>query len=356
MSRRSSSTVLVPTGHRSSTGLRQRHESGAAGLGRPCHRRPRHVTSGGGQDMRRRGEPRRHVHRVRDDETNGDISELALRRERCARSPTRRPSTVSRALARRGALLADPIARSDRDLDTRALRQVREQVSPPERASTLVPGQPARVLRPRRSDPPSLARRRCGSRHRRSLTGAAPFSPDGTMLAFTARVTRHSSCTRSPRARSSPRRGAGAKGVEDPTWFADASASRRTLEGDDAGAVDPSGGRGAPRRLTNGDSKPGVPARLGEPRRDPLPARPPAALRGFGLDGRIRELPFQRDGTCFLDSLLGARDKRVFFSIHKKTGNIYLMRGDRSGLSHAENYFRPSTTKRSESSPSPGRH
>ena len=42
--------------------------------------------------------------------------------------------------------------------------------------------------------------------------------------------------------------------------------------------------------------------------------------------GRIRELPFQQDGTYFLDYPSWARDgKRIFFSIHKKTGNIYLI-------------------------------
>jgi hypothetical protein len=42
--------------------------------------------------------------------------------------------------------------------------------------------------------------------------------------------------------------------------------------------------------------------------------------------GRVRELPFQQDGTFFLDYPSFTRDgKRVFFSIHKKAGNIYVI-------------------------------
>ena len=42
--------------------------------------------------------------------------------------------------------------------------------------------------------------------------------------------------------------------------------------------------------------------------------------------GRVRELPIRQDGTFFLDYPSWARDgKRIFFSIHKKAGNIYVI-------------------------------
>jgi hypothetical protein len=42
--------------------------------------------------------------------------------------------------------------------------------------------------------------------------------------------------------------------------------------------------------------------------------------------GRVRELPFQMDGTYFLDYASWSGDgKRIYFSIHKKAGNIYVI-------------------------------
>jgi Tol biopolymer transport system component len=160
-------------------------------------------------------------------------------------------------------------------------------------------------------------------------TGAAPFSPDGTMLAFTAPgdttlslYTISSSAVR--RLGAAP----GAKGVEDPTWSADASALVAHVGKEMTRElwIFPADGS-APKRLTNGEFE------ASHPRWSPVNPDEILFLRDHRLlcvvsvsTGRIRELPFQQDGTYFLDYPSWARDgKRVFFSIHKKAGNIYLI-------------------------------
>jgi len=85
--------------------------------------------------------------------------------------------------------------------------------------------------------------------------------------------------------------------------------------------------RSAPKRLTNGEFEDS------HPRWSPVNPDEILFLRDHRRlcvisvsTGRIRELPFQQDGTFFLDYPSWTRDgKRVFFSIHKKSGNIYVI-------------------------------
>jgi Tol biopolymer transport system component len=157
----------------------------------------------------------------------------------------------------------------------------------------------------------------------------ATFSPDGTMLAFTApgdpALSLYTISSRAVR-----RLGAvpGASGVDDATWSPDASAlvAHAQKEMTRELWIFPAD-RSAPKMLTNGKSEDS------HPRWSPVNADEILFLRDHRRlcvisvsTGRIRELPFRMDGTYFLDYPSWSRDgKRVFFSIHKKAGNIYVI-------------------------------
>jgi Tol biopolymer transport system component len=157
----------------------------------------------------------------------------------------------------------------------------------------------------------------------------APFSPDGTMLAFSASddsaVSVYTFSSRSVR-----RLGAvpGAGGIEVGAWSPDASALVAHVNKETTRElwIFPADGS-APKRLTNGEFE------ASHGRWSPVNPDEILFLRDHRRlcvisvsTGRIRELPFQLDGTYFLDYPSWSRDgKRVFFSIHKKSGNIYLI-------------------------------
>jgi Tol biopolymer transport system component len=157
----------------------------------------------------------------------------------------------------------------------------------------------------------------------------APFSPDGTMLAFAApgdsALSVYTIASHAVR-----RLGAvpGAKSPEVATWSPDGRAlvahvSRETTR---ELWIFPTDGS-APKRLTNGEFE------ASHGRWSPVNADEILFLRDHRRlcvisvsTGRIRELPFQMDGTYFLDYASWARDgRRIFFSIHKKSGNIYVI-------------------------------
>ena len=120
----------------------------------------------------------------------------------------------------------------------------------------------------------------------------------------------------------------GASGVDDATWSPDASAlvAHAQKEMTRELWIFPAD-RSAPKMLTNGKSEDS------HPRWSPVNADEILFLRDHRRlcvisvsTGRIRELPFRMDGTYFLDYPSWSRDgKRVFFSIHKKSGNIYVI-------------------------------
>ena len=120
----------------------------------------------------------------------------------------------------------------------------------------------------------------------------------------------------------------GAKDVGDATWSPDASALAAHVQKETTRElwIFPADGS-APRRLTNGEFE------ASHPRWSPVNPDEILFLRDHRQlcvvsvsTGRVRELPFQQDGTYFLDYASWARDgRRVFFSIHKKTGNIYVI-------------------------------
>ncbi|MBK9062956.1 MAG: serine/threonine-protein kinase [Acidobacteria bacterium] len=159
-------------------------------------------------------------------------------------------------------------------------------------------------------------------------SGAGEFSPDGTTLAFAVPgepLSLYTVATKAVR-----RLGAvpGARNVGDASWSPDGRALAAHVQKDATRElwILPADGS-APRRLTDGafeDSH----ARWS-------PANPDEIL--FLRDhrricvisvatGRVRELPVKQDGTFFLDYPSFTRDgKKVFFSIHKKAGNIYVI-------------------------------
>ena len=161
----------------------------------------------------------------------------------------------------------------------------------------------------------------------RTLT--APFSPDGSMLAVGAPEDPGLSVyTISSRAVRRLGAISGGKGVDDASWSPDARTvvAQRQKETTRELWIFPADGT-APRQLTNGEFE------ASHPRWSPvnpdeiLFLRDHLRLSIISIStGRIRELPFQLDGTYFLDYPSWSRDgKKVFFSIHRKSGNIYVI-------------------------------
>jgi eukaryotic-like serine/threonine-protein kinase len=156
-----------------------------------------------------------------------------------------------------------------------------------------------------------------------------PFSSDGTTLAFVApgdpALSVYTISSRAVR-----RLGAvqGATSIEVSTWSPDGSAlvahvhkgTTRELW------IFPADGS-APKQLTSGEFE------ASHGRWSPVNPDEILFLRDHRRlcvvsvsTGRIRDLPFHLDGSYFLDYPSWARDgKRVFFSIHKKAGNIYVI-------------------------------
>ena len=158
---------------------------------------------------------------------------------------------------------------------------------------------------------------------------APPFSPDGTMLALSAPgdpgLAVYTISSRAVRRLGTV---PGASGVDDATWSPDAGAL--VAHAQKAMTRElwtfPADGS-APKRLTNGEFE------ASHGRWSPVNPDEILFLRDHRQlciisvsTGRIRELPFQMDGTYFLDYASWAHDgRRIFFSIHKKSGNIYVI-------------------------------
>ena len=160
--------------------------------------------------------------------------------------------------------------------------------------------------------------------------GGASFSPDGSTLAFSPSdspgLSLYTIATRAVR-----RLGAvpGATGdVGDATWSGDASALVAQVQKEMTRElwIVPADGS-APRRLTNGESEDSHPRWSSVNPDEILFLRDHHRLCVVSVStGRVRELPFQQDGTFFLDYPSWTHDgKRIFFSIHKKSGNIYVI-------------------------------
>jgi Tol biopolymer transport system component/predicted Ser/Thr protein kinase len=157
----------------------------------------------------------------------------------------------------------------------------------------------------------------------------ASFSPDGSMLAFAAPGDPALSVyTISSRAVRRLGAAPGASGVDDATWSPDASALVAHAQKETTRElwIFPADGS-APKRLTSGESEDSHPRWSSVNPDEILFLRDHRRLCVISVStGRIRELPFQLDGTYFLDYPSWARDgKRVFFSIHRKAGNIYVI-------------------------------
>jgi Tol biopolymer transport system component len=158
---------------------------------------------------------------------------------------------------------------------------------------------------------------------------AAPFSPDGSTLAFAApgepALSLYTISSRAVR-----RLGAvpGTSSVGDATWSPDASALVAQVQKETTRElwIFPADGS-SPRRLTNGESEDSHPRWSSVNPDEVLFLRDHRRLCVVSVStGRVRELPFRQDGTFFLDYPSWTRDgKRVFFSIHKKTGDIYVI-------------------------------
>jgi Tol biopolymer transport system component len=160
-------------------------------------------------------------------------------------------------------------------------------------------------------------------------TSQTPFSPDGTRLAFVApgdaAASLYTISSRAVRRLGAVPR---ASRVDDPTWSPDASALVAHVQQETTRElwIFPADGS-PPKRLTNGESEDS------HPRWSPVNPDEILLLRDHRLlcvisvsTGRIRDLPFRMDGTYYLDYPSWSRDgKRVFFSIHKKSGNIYVI-------------------------------
>ncbi len=160
-------------------------------------------------------------------------------------------------------------------------------------------------------------------------TSQTPFSPDGTRLAFVApgdaAASLYTISSRAVRRLGAVPR---ASRVDDPTWSPDASALVAHVQQETTRElwIFPADGS-PPKRLTNGESEDS------HPRWSPVNPDEILFLRDHRLlcvisvsTGRIRDLPFRMDGTYYLDYPSWSRDgKRVFFSIHKKSGNIYVI-------------------------------
>jgi Tol biopolymer transport system component len=163
----------------------------------------------------------------------------------------------------------------------------------------------------------------------RTAGAPPPFSPDGGTLAFSApgdpALSLYTISSRAVR-----RLGAvpEAGNVGDATWSPDASALVAQVQKETTRElwIFPMDGS-APKRLTNGEFEASHPRWSSANADEILFLRDHHRLCVVSVStGRIRELPFQMDGTYFLDYASWARDgKRVFFSIHKKAGNIYVI-------------------------------
>ena len=163
----------------------------------------------------------------------------------------------------------------------------------------------------------------------RNAGWAAPFSPDGSTLAFAApgdpALSLYTISSRAVR-----RLGAvpGTSSMGDATWSPDASALVAQVQKETTRElwIFPADGS-SPRRLTNGESEDSHPRWSSVNADEILFLRDHRRLCVISVStGRIRELPFQMDGTYFLDYPSWARDgKRIFFSIHRKAGNIYVI-------------------------------
>jgi Tol biopolymer transport system component len=159
---------------------------------------------------------------------------------------------------------------------------------------------------------------------------ASSFSPDGTMLAFSPpgdqTLSVYSISTHAVRRLGAVPDVRGVVG--DATWSGDASvlvaqvqrAMTRELW------ILPADGS-APKKLTNGEFEDSHPRWSPVNPDEILFLRDHRRLCVISIStGRVRELPFQMDGTYFLDYASWSGDgKRIYFSIHKKAGNIYVI-------------------------------
>ena len=162
------------------------------------------------------------------------------------------------------------------------------------------------------------------------LTGTpAPFSPDGSRLAFSVPGDPALSVyTISSRAVRRLGTVPGTTEVDDATWSPDSISlvAHAQMETTRELWIVPADGS-APRRLSNGTFEDSHPRWSSVNPDEILFLRDHRKLCVISVStGRVRELPFLQDGTFFLDYPSWSRDgKRVFFSIHKKSGNIYVI-------------------------------
>ena len=164
----------------------------------------------------------------------------------------------------------------------------------------------------------------------RSGNPVSSFSPDGTMLAFSApgdpTLSLYTISSRASRRLGAVPEVRGVVG--DATWSPDASALVAQVQKAMTRElwILPADGS-APRRLTNGEFEDSHPRWSSVNPDEILFLRDHRRLCVVSVStGRVRELPFHQDGTFFLDYPSWTRDgKRIFFSIHKKAGNIYVI-------------------------------